>query len=251
MQKHETREGITNAMVAKRQFSKKSGARNKSDQEWINDSKTQNAAKKETFKHKCHRCRKVGHKAAEYTERIKNTDDANVADNLSLCTTTNITFINKSDDLDTHESSIREIWCVDSGCTAHMCGNDVSFVDYDESTVGKVNLAGKSSIDVKGRGLISLTANFDNQTKNININDILHVLELLTNLLSVGRLCDKRFKVIFEADGATVIDRDGKATLRADRIKSGLYYLRTTPIETNANAELNGGTNAKLSSDEI
>ncbi|KAL6438802.1 hypothetical protein ACFW04_003707 [Cataglyphis niger] len=39
-QKHETREGITNAMVAKRQFSKKPGARNKSDQEWRNDSKT-------------------------------------------------------------------------------------------------------------------------------------------------------------------------------------------------------------------
>lgn len=139
---------------------------------------------------------------------------------------------------------------MDSGCTAHMCGDD-TLTNFDDSTIGKVNLASKSSIDIKGKGSISLISDFDGKTKNVIINDALHVPELRTNLLSVGKLCDKGFKVIFEADSATVIDQDLTATLRADRHRNGLYYLRTTTFKDDVNPESPNETSAELSSAEI
>lgn len=90
--KHENREVTTNAMYGKRQFNKKQGVKNSKDQEWKKDKKPQNTTKGETFKFKCHRCRKTGHKASECTDKGKETDKANVADNLSLCATTNLSY---------------------------------------------------------------------------------------------------------------------------------------------------------------
>lgn len=188
----------------------------------------------------------MGHKASECIEKFKETDKANVADNLSLCATTNLSYITKAEDKG--YTSTREIWCIDSGCTAHMYSNE-DLRNLEESIIGKVDLANKSSIDIKDKGTISLTSNFDGQIKNININNVLHVSELRTNLLSVGKLCDKGFKVIFEIDGATVVDQDLKATLKADRHKNGLYYLRTSLLEDNT--ELDDRTNAEFSSAEI
>ncbi|KMQ87576.1 retrovirus-related pol polyprotein from transposon tnt 1-94 [Lasius niger] len=192
-------------MYGKRQFGKKQNVKNQKDQDCKKDKKAQNAAKNETFKFKCHRCRKVGHKASECTERIKETDKANIADNLSLCASTNLSYIMKAEGKDTYANTTRGMWCVDSGCTAHMCGND-DLQNFDKSTVDKVNLASKSSIDIRGKGSISLTSDLDGKIKNININDALHVPELRTNLLSVGKLCDKGFKVVFEADGAQWVE---------------------------------------------
>lgn len=171
-----------------------------------------------TFRFKYHRCRKTGHKASKCTEKIKDLDKANVADNLSLSATTNISYIMKAEDKNIYAYTTRGIWCMDSGCTAHMCGDD-DFRNIDMSTVGKVNLTNKSSIDIEGKGSISFTSILDDQKKNININNALHVPELQTNLLCVGKLCDKGFKVVFEADGATVLDQDLKAT-RAEGAES-------------------------------
>lgn len=143
-----------------------------------------------------------------------------------------------------------EVWCIDSGCTAHMCGNRNSLTNFEKPTIGKVNLANKSSIDIAGRGSVSLNISSDGQTKRIDLKNTLHVPDLRTNLLSVGKMCDKELKVIFETDGASVIDRDGKIVLRADRVNGGLYYVQASLLESNSNAEWDVGT-LKMSLAEI
>lgn len=63
--KHENREVTTSTTYGKRQFNKKQNAKNMTkDQDWKKNKKTQNTTKSETFKFKCHQCRKIGHKAS-------------------------------------------------------------------------------------------------------------------------------------------------------------------------------------------
>lgn len=245
------REDNSDALFTKRQQNKKQGFNHRNNQEKKRDNKTQNDTKKEIFSYKCHRCRKTGHRAAECTERIKNTDDANAAENLSLCATASYSSTNKASIANISKDVSHRIWCMDSGCTAHMCGNDEVFVNFNESTSGKVNLANKVSTDIKGKGSVSLITNLDGKTKNVDIKDTLYVPELRTNLLSVGKICDKGFSVIFKSDSATVMDKNRKTVLKADRTDGGLYYLRTTNIKDSANAVWNDDTNMELSSAEI
>lgn len=244
-------EGNSDALLVKKQTGKRHYTANKENQEWRKGNKTSNNNKnKETFKYKCHRCRKVGHKAVDCTERAKNTDNASTAEDLSLCATTNFSSAKEVDKRNIR-TNISHKWCIDSGCTAHMCGGIEGFMNLNEATSGKINLASKVSTDIKRRGSMSLTADVNGRIKNVNINDTLYVPELRTNLLSVGKVCDKGFKVIFESNGATVLDKNRKAVLKADRLDSGLYYLRTSALKSSANAEWNDETVEELTSAEI
>lgn len=67
------REDVPNAMFAKKKFDKR------------RSEKTENKTKPEIFKFKCHRCRKVRHKAVDCKEKLKQDDKANCAEsNTSL-----------------------------------------------------------------------------------------------------------------------------------------------------------------------
>jgi len=109
-------------------------------------------------------------------------------------------------------------WCLDSGCTAHMCNDDADFVKAVESGSGKVNFASDASIDVKGRSSVSIVVETNCRQKNVNIQDALHVPDLRANLLSVGKMADKGFKIVFGKDHARVIDKRGSEVLSANRV---------------------------------
>jgi len=241
------RENTTDTMMAKKSFNKKQGSKYKGNQNRRKD-ESPNTVNKETFKYKCHQCHKISHKASECNERSKN--GANMANDLSLCAIASLPFARRTNESDGRDSTEVRAWCLDSGCSAHMYRDEENFVEYN-STIGKVNLANKASIGIEGKGSVCVTANLDDSIKQVNINNTLHVPELKCNLLSVGKICDKGFKVLFEADGAAIIDKDKKIALKADQNASELYYLRTTPIENNANAEWNNETTVKLSTAEV
>lgn len=265
--KHETRESTSSAMLARTSSSKKSTHPNKNNRERKSSPKKQDTSGKEAFKYRCHRCRKIGHIAAECNDQSKGKEDANTADNLVLyADTTEITstkgsmddknanvtaeYAGISETLSTDYHPKRETWCIDSGCTAHMCGTTSAFLDMKKAT-GKVNLVNKSTISVTDKGPVSVTAIANSRNKNVSLSDTLHIPDLRTNLLSVGKICDRGLKVLFEQDEATVIDNRGKTVLKADRINGGLYYLRTKSPESNANAEWNDGSKTKRSIAEL
>lgn len=103
--KHETRESNLDAMLAKKYSSKKHYGKNKDTPETKKYNKAQNIDNnKEAFKYKCHRYRKVGHKIVDCTERTKNTDNGNTAENLNLCAVSNISSTSGADDLNIRKS---------------------------------------------------------------------------------------------------------------------------------------------------
>ncbi|CAH2019044.1 unnamed protein product [Acanthoscelides obtectus] len=80
-----------------------------------------------TFRYKCHRCRKVGHKAAECPDKGKTVansykSEANCSDNVGLVT---------AECYHVEQNHKRLKWCLDSGATSHLCKDISCFSDLE------------------------------------------------------------------------------------------------------------------------
>lgn len=255
--KHQKQGEAMNAMFAKNRFGKNRGVRKKNERAPKNDAtgRPQDTA----FKFKCHRCRKVGHKAAECKETFKESDNAKAAEDISLCAIVDYSSTNgtaRSQEItetvfQAKTGAHGSVWYMDSGCTAHMCSDKGEFEEIQESLGGKVNLASEASTDIEGKGSVSWTMSLDGVKKRVKLNEALHVPKLRTNLLSVGKICDRGFKIVFEREKATVVDAKGGIVMKADRDQGGLYCVKTAPHEMSANAECYKKSIKKLSLAEI
>jgi len=117
------------------------------------------------------------------------------------------------------------MWCLDSGATSHLCNDVALFSDADFSKRGKVNLANDESTDIVAEGTARFEANVFDSIKSVSLNNTLHVPDLRSNLLSVGKITERGFMVIFEKNGASLLDRHGNVKLVADKV-DGLYFIR-------------------------
>ncbi|RDX97173.1 hypothetical protein CR513_20081, partial [Mucuna pruriens] len=107
----------------------------------------------------------------------------------------------------------QNIWYLDTSCSNHMCGNKMMFSDLDETFSNVVKFGDNSTISVLGKGTVTLQTK-ENSTHTIS--NVLFVPDLKTNLLSVGQLQEKGYKISIK-DGVCQI-RDAKLGLIA-RIK--------------------------------
>lgn len=241
--KNETRE--SSAMFAKKQWGKRLNKNHKFEKESKSAPKCENQSKHEPFKYRCHRCRKAGHKAVDCNEPGKNTDSANAADDVSLCAKAEVT-----EAFGAYDTNRGGNWCLDSGCTAHMGNDSAGFLNIIESCTGNVKLAGETaSTSIQGKGPVSIVAEIEGHPKDVSVRDVLRVPGLRTNLLSVGKITDRGYRVIFEKEKADIVDKDGDTILVADR-RNGLYYIREENVEHSANTEVVEGTKAKNATEE-
>lgn len=223
--RNETLNNETNAMIAKKHYenrrnpSKKGSAGEKSRDE-------------KAFKFKCHRCKKVGHKAIECNDSRGKTDKVGQATNVSLYAGRT----NEWEALIAKNASHVENWCIDSGCTTHLCKNLNNFTEITGNDPGTLNLANNVSTKINAKGSVKFKATTNGQSKNVTLNEALHVPDLRMNLLSVGKVADKGFKITFEKDFAEIIDRNGKSILKADRV-NGLYLLRQEKPKIDSNVK--------------
>lgn len=89
-------------------------------------------------------------------------------------------------------------WCLDSGATSHFSNNINDFVTVAEHINDRLNLdSNGSSKKVTARGTATFTANIYGNKDNIILKNTLHITELRTNLLSVGRIADNGYSVLF------------------------------------------------------
>ncbi|CAB0019909.1 unnamed protein product [Nesidiocoris tenuis] len=160
-------------------------------------------------KPKCEICKRIGHRTQDCRARRHQESTFKVETCLSSNTT--------------HEQKdIR--WCIDSGCTSHMCKNKNQFSSLDNTESKEILklAATDQTAAITGSGLVKLNVH----EGTVNLTNTLFVPTLNTNLLSVSKITDKNFKVIFEKDRATVRDPEGIAVLQA-RKSNGLYYVNT------------------------
>jgi len=132
-----------------------------------------------------------------------------------------------------------------------MCGKCEKFTIVDDSVNGEVRLANQSSTYIKGKGSTTLTAFTNGQEKRVSLNNTLFVPELRTNLLSVGKMCDKGYRVTFDSKMADVTDKNGRIVLKAERHNNGLYFLKTAPYNKSADTALQGNVDESSTATEI
>nr|GMC49461.1 Retrovirus-related Pol polyprotein from transposon RE1 [Ipomoea batatas] len=137
---------------------------------------------------KCGKCNKLGHDERKCKSNFQQKDDAQVVSEqeeeqmfVASCFTS-------------RSSSSSYCWLLDSGCTNHMTGDEELFRELDRSQVSSVRIGNGDCIPVKGKGTVAL----ESCTGTKLIYDVLYVPDIDKNLLSVGQLVDKGFKVIFE-----------------------------------------------------
>ena len=116
-------------------------------------------------------------------------------------------------------------WCLDSGATSHLCKELQDFSEIHGTGSGKLNLANNESTEIKARGTVVFSTNNAGKQSKIRLNDTLHVPDLRTNLLSVGKITENNYDVIFRKNTAYVVDYDGKIKMEAKKI-NGLYFVR-------------------------
>lgn len=88
----------------------------------------------------------------------------------------------------------QNMWYLDTGCSNHMCGDKKAFSELDESFRDTVKFGDNSIVSVMGKGKVNV------QTKgnSTHISNVLFGPDLKTNLLSVGQLQEKGYKIIIK-----------------------------------------------------
>lgn len=119
----------------------------------------------------------------------------------------------------------RRRWCLDSGATTHLCNDASSFREINSSRSGILNLANCTSTKTEGEGTAQLAANVSGGETSISLSNTLLVPDLRTNLLSVSKIVDRNFEVLFRKESAVVLDSRGEVKMRADRV-GDLFFAR-------------------------
>ena len=172
----------------------------------------------------CKNCRKKGHNTESYWSKRKH--DKKDAQPKKQDGQPSTSFTASKSLLATEANE----WCLDSGCTSHMTGRQCLFSNIKKGHIMLGLAADNQSTEVLGKGTVAVT----NNERNYDLKETLYVKQLATNLLSVGKITDNGFKVIFEKDKAYIIEK-GKPILTAKK-KNGLYYLPFhETMEENAN----------------
>lgn len=208
-----------NAMVAakwsnKRNHKKRHPGRKNGKSESVKDE-----SKDSSFRYKCHKCREIGHKAADCKSQRQ---AANNAEDVTFFTLPE-TYACKTSIGKIHTND--KAWCIDSGCSTHLCRDLNDFVEVNSNEVGTLNLASSAQTNTRANGVATLEASVNGTEVSIRLNDALYAPDLRTNLMSVGRITDNGFTVTFNAKTAEVTDKNGRVVTIADRV-NGLYFIR-------------------------
>lgn len=96
------------------------------------------------------------------------------------------------------KTSSRGIWLIDSGASTHMCYERSRFENIDFCTTGVVRIADGTCIDIRGYGDVNVTIQSGGSSHNLLLKKVAFVPDLDMNLLSVSRMAEKGYSVIFK-----------------------------------------------------
>jgi transposase InsO family protein len=170
---------------------------------------------------KCSKCNQLGHEAVICKSKFQQQEvNAQVVepdeDQMFVATC-----------FSTRSSS--ECWLIDSGCTNHMTYDRTLFKDLTPTQISKVRIGNGVYIAAKGKGTVVISTSSGIKT----ISDVLYVPDIDQNLLSVGQLIEKGFKVSFENKLCIIFDTTGREILRVNMKGKSFSF---DPVEEEQNA---------------
>ncbi|CAJ2663346.1 unnamed protein product [Trifolium pratense] len=190
--------------------------------------KKKNYQKKDKSTIQCYNCDKYGHYAKECKAPKKNQsqnsgEEANVAQDDST----------SEDDVNfmvtiTDEAADSMVWYFDTGCSNHMTGNRSILTDFDKCFNTKIRLADSNSIAAEGIGNVVIQRH--NGRKAV-IEKVLYVPGMKCNLMSVGQLLEKGFRVVLEDEALKLFDSKNRLILKTAQSKNRTFKSQIKAIE--------------------
>jgi hypothetical protein len=121
----------------------------------------------------------------------------------------------------------------DSAASGYFFVDRSDFVDYTaRSDSGETANGGEFFI--AGVGKVTKRVLYKGRIINVTFNNAQHTPNLRHNLVSIGRLDQKGYKVIFGGGRATFLNRDGVPFMESDELGAGsMYRLSWLPSESN------------------
>ncbi|XP_052481151.1 uncharacterized protein LOC128035450 [Gossypium raimondii] len=110
---------------------------------------------------------------------------------------------------------------VDSGCTNYMICDEELFKNLDKSLKSRVRIGNRDYLEVKEKGIVAINSYAGTKL----ISDVLFVPEIDQNLLSVGQLVKKGFKVMLKDGRCLILDSSGKELFTKYEMAIGLPIL--------------------------
>lgn len=115
-------------------------------------------------------------------------------------------------------------WIIDTGCTKHMTGQLGSFV-HRIPWKEKISLADGRTMTTRGCGEGRIAARgLEGENIDIKLKKLLYVPGLSGSVLSVSRITDEGYSVVFGPRDCRILD--GSTVLAVGERSGGLYYLK-------------------------
>ncbi|KAK8947207.1 hypothetical protein KSP39_PZI006814 [Platanthera zijinensis] len=125
------------------------------------------------------------------------------------------------------EAPNHEIWFLDSGCSNHMSNNKHSFVHLSDRDRSEVIMGDGHIKTIEGRGTVAVTLR--NGVVN-HIHDVQYVPGLSQNLLSVGQLLHKGYKLIFEGNECIIWDTQKEQLITVVKMSKNRIFPISMPL---------------------
>lgn len=112
------------------------------------------------------------------------------------------------------------VWYLDSGCSRHMCGDKMLFISLEDYKVGSITFGDGGKASILGKGIVEFPG-------FLSFEDVLYVIELKVNLLSISQICDANFEVKFVKNKCVVLNSNGDIILNGVRTYDNCYNIFT------------------------
>jgi hypothetical protein len=131
------------------------------------------------------------------------------------------------------EGSASATWVIDSGATSHVTPHISYFCSYQRLTQPRrIYLADNSYIKGIGTGTVPIEVKVGDINQKIMLQQVLHVPDASSNLLSIGQLTEAGLHTVFDKTGGSIVNRNDKTLAHAIK-HGGLYCIHSRIITPN------------------
>jgi len=123
----------------------------------------------------------------------------------------------------------KSTWCLDSGASSHMSSNKNKFFDFKDMPATPITIADNSNVESmsSGTGKVKINLSVNHNMQTIVAQEVVYVLNLACNLLSVRILAKQGYKCVFKDNYCNIYDKRGALIAVAkDDDASNIYKLQ-------------------------
>lgn len=114
------------------------------------------------------------------------------------------------------------VWYLDNGASNHMTGLRSLFTEIDEGVTGEVKFGDGSTVQIQGRGSVTLTT-IDG--KECTLKEVYFIPNLCNNIISLGQLTENGSRVVIRGEYLWVYDNNNELLLQVKRSGNRLYKM--------------------------